>query len=397
MQTLNLPKIDGSSTLPAAEYNSLGNESQNLVTGSGQALAGGDLNQFGKAAAIYGAGGDYYVDSGLANAYVLTVINSKQAPHAYFDGMRVRFLPANTNSGASVINVNGLGSKPIKLDTSGTALPGGYIVTNKECELTYNDGGGYFVLKNQYAATAKVQSGQYITASSSGTDTYTASLSPAINAYTANMTVNIAFTAINTTTTPTLNINGIGAKTIVNADGGAVIPGQVQGLRILYFDQPLDKWVLRDITIFDPPVRAVIASVYLPTDFTLPTGGDTKIPISTVDFDTASSWNSGSTRFNPKVPGFYNITACVLGYSPTTSGPFSLQVWKNGGSPLSWRISEISIPAANKDTGLSGSIVIYMNGTTDYLELAAGQSTGADVTIHNGSGNTFMQISLIGK
>lgn len=146
MQTLNLPKVDGVSTEPAAEYNSFGYELQNIITGSGQTLSGGDLNQLGKAIAVYASCGDYYVDSGAANAYVVDPISSKQAPNAYRDGMRVRFLPANPNNGASTINVNSLGLKDIRLNAAGTALPGGYLRQNVETSLTYIVSLGYFII-----------------------------------------------------------------------------------------------------------------------------------------------------------------------------------------------------------------------------------------------------------
>ena len=64
-------------------------------------------------------------------------------------------------------------------------------------------------------SVAQLQSGSLTYASTSGTNTYTASLAPAITAYTTGMLVNLYFTIANTVTTPTINLNGLGAKTIV--------------------------------------------------------------------------------------------------------------------------------------------------------------------------------------
>jgi len=56
---------------------------------------------------------NYYTDSGTANAYVLTPGPGTVAPDAYYTGMIVEFVTNNENTGASTINVNGLGNKAI--------------------------------------------------------------------------------------------------------------------------------------------------------------------------------------------------------------------------------------------------------------------------------------------
>lgn len=141
----NLPaKTDGVSTLSAAEFNAnLGvNELQNLVTKTGQALdnAGGpdaDLNMLGKAAAIYASDGGFYQDSGIADAYVLSRVDTLESPDKYFNGMAVTFRVGNTNTGASTINVASRGVKSI-VDVAGNALAGGELVAGQYATLRYN-------------------------------------------------------------------------------------------------------------------------------------------------------------------------------------------------------------------------------------------------------------------
>src|SRR3990167_1110094 len=102
--------VDGSTPQCDAEYlNSVRSESNNAITNSGQTPAVGTLTQTSIAMAIYAAGGNFYTDSGAADAYVLTAVGTKNTPHAYFNGMSVRFLPGNVNTGASTINVATLG------------------------------------------------------------------------------------------------------------------------------------------------------------------------------------------------------------------------------------------------------------------------------------------------
>lgn len=72
----------------------------------------------------------------------------------------------------------------------------------------------------------------------SGTNTYTVTLSPAITEYTTGLLIPVKFTNANTSTTPTINCNSLGAKTIVSRDGTALSVGQIvaNGLYYLTYD-----------------------------------------------------------------------------------------------------------------------------------------------------------------
>lgn len=121
MQDLN-DKVTGGS-LSASEWNEVPSELQNVIEGLGQGLSSSDLNQLGKSIAGYAASGDFYTDSGVADAYVLTPIGSKQAPPTYANGngLRIRFAAGNTNTGPSTVNVATLGVKSL-LGEDGKAL-----------------------------------------------------------------------------------------------------------------------------------------------------------------------------------------------------------------------------------------------------------------------------------
>ena len=143
-------KTDLISTLPAEEFNSLNSELKNTIVDTGQTLETGTPTnkQIQIASAIYASGGEFYTDSGSANAYALDVVGSKQSPHAYFDGMLVRFRPTNANSGASTVNVNSLGIKSIVYQDGTTALASGSLVTTHDALLRYNSAVGKFILLN---------------------------------------------------------------------------------------------------------------------------------------------------------------------------------------------------------------------------------------------------------
>lgn len=135
MQDLN-DKVTGNSLL-ATEWNQVPSEIQNAIEALGVTLSSGDLNQLGKSLAGYAAEGAEYSDSGAANAYVLSATGTKQAIPSYRDGMRIRFMPANANTGASTVNVAGLGVVNIKLRGGTTDPSAGDIDPNLPCHLVY--------------------------------------------------------------------------------------------------------------------------------------------------------------------------------------------------------------------------------------------------------------------
>lgn len=91
----------------------------------------------------------------------------------------------------------------------------------------------------------------------------------------------------------------------------------------------------------------------------------TKVQCNTENFDTASCYdNATNFRFTPNVAGYYQITG-----GTSTGGSFTIfvnQIYKNGagiGGGVDYRVS------GTQSMGGRISILVYMNGTTDYVEL----------------------------
>lgn len=141
---LNIPtKADGVDTLSAAEFNSLNNELKNTIESSGQTLAGGDLFQIAKTMGSYVSSGSFYTDSGSVNNYVLSPLGSFKTPTTYLDGMEVSFVVGTTNTSASTINVNSLGSKAL-VDGSGNVLTANHLVSGTMITAKYNLSADHF-------------------------------------------------------------------------------------------------------------------------------------------------------------------------------------------------------------------------------------------------------------
>lgn len=66
----------------------------------------------------------------------------------YLNGMKVNLIPANTNTGASSLEINSLGTKAI-VDAYGNLLTAGMVQKNQNHELIYN--GTAFILMNRFA------------------------------------------------------------------------------------------------------------------------------------------------------------------------------------------------------------------------------------------------------
>lgn len=87
----------------------------------------------------------YVVASGSANTYTASLT---PAPLSYVDGMPVAVKINATNSGASTINVNGLGPRPIK-DSRGNAMSAGRLNASIIYTMRYEASNGNFILMGE--------------------------------------------------------------------------------------------------------------------------------------------------------------------------------------------------------------------------------------------------------
>lgn len=106
-------------------------------------------------------------------------------------------------------------------------------------------------------------------------------------------------------------------------------------------------------------------SVYLSATQAISAATFTKVQFNTKRFDTASAYDAGLYRFNPTVAGYYQINAIVtMDYSGSQFTYAELHLYKNGASIL--RTAAVDVSWYGTQTL---SEVVYLNGTTDYLEV----------------------------
>jgi len=92
-------------------------------------------------------------------------------------------------------------------------------------------------------------------------------------------------------------------------------------------------------------------------------GTATKVALATENFDTANCF--ASSTFTPNVAGYYQFSFSVRFESVTGA----LALLHKNGSP----IAQGSFVAVANSYTSTGSDLVYMNGTTDYVDLYAYQ------------------------
>jgi hypothetical protein len=113
------------------------------------------------------------------------------------------------------------------------------------------------------------------------------------------------------------------------------------------------------------------------------------------DFDPQNWWNSSTYQLTPTIAGYYNIFVGVWLDNPgVTNNQANIQVRKNGNSFV------IVQNPLNNVTGqaFEASKIVYLNGTTDYIEFTIFQGSTGSVNILQGTANgsgTWFSASLI--
>jgi hypothetical protein len=112
----------------------------------------------------------------------------------------------------------------------------------------------------------------------------------------------------------------------------------------------------------------------------------TKIQLDSETFDTNSCFDSTTNyRFTPTLAGYYQFNGKIR----TTGTNVWYGIFYKNGSDYSRYVENAVL-----GEGYSGSDIIYLNGTTDYVEMYI-YSTGTGSSVDGGSNTTYMSGSWI--
>ena len=133
-------------------------------------------------------------------------------------------------------------------------------------------------------------------------------------------------------------------------------------------------------------------SAYGNANYTQTSGVWTKLQANTKEFDTASCFNTSTYAFTPNVAGYYQITSQITLSAGTSCTLALTAIYKNGSS----------FKSGNDIRGTTGttfrlinSALIYMNGTTDYLEIYGRMDGVGTITSVCSSSDGYFQAVLV--
>jgi len=93
----------------------------------------------------------------------------------------------------------------------------------------------------------------------------------------------------------------------------------------------------------------------------------TKMQFNTEEFDTANCYdNATNYRFTPNVAGYYQINGAAESTGNSGSTYYLVAIWKNGSQ---FKFGQNYLSSSTAGPSATVSALIYLNGTTDYVEL----------------------------
>jgi fibronectin-binding autotransporter adhesin len=149
------------------------------------------------------------------------------------------------------------------------------------------------------------------------------------------------------------------------------------------------KWVNATVASAVSAAVAPSLSVYRSTTQTVTANTPTKLAFDTVTFDTNNNWSAANNRYIPTIAGKYLVLVSATTVSAASADYISSQIMKNGVEV--GQAGEISA-GAGQGLETTGSVIVDMNGTTDYIE---GWTTTSRTSITGAASSTYMYASLI--
>lgn len=135
----------------------------------------------------------------------------------------------------------------------------------------------------------------------------------------------------------------------------------------------------------DYTIPGPVFSCYQSTIQAVANNTSTKVLLQTNEFDSAGAL-SANGRFQPPVAGYYQISGSVQ--FSNSSALMLASVYKNGAE---YKRGAQYGSAASSGVSATVSALVYLNGTSDYVELWANQQSGGSLNTTNLSTVTYFQ------
>lgn len=138
-----------------------------------------------------------------------------------------------------------------------------------------------------------------------------------------------------------------------------------------------------------------LAQAYINANFSVAAGsGWIKVTYNAVEFDTDSAFNLTNNRFIPNKAGYYRITMnSHWAMTGTTGFTLNQALYKNG-SQIKVTAQLIDYTAPFSQT-LATTAIVYLNGSSDYVEGYVTHNSGNSAILTGGSAATWISTEFI--
>lgn len=339
-------------------------------------------------------------NSAGANTFLVTANNI--IPAAYVQNMGIRFKATFAITGASTINVNGLGVVGVK-KAGGAAVATGDILSGQMVSLVYD--GVNFQMENYNGVSGSVTNnfstvGLPYVVDTGATNALIGTYSPAITSYVAGLGITIKLANAITGAT-TINCNGLGLKSVVYADLVALMPGWFIAGTILELEY--DGTQFQVVNIISTFYRKPTANISIFVNQAI--GNDANDGVSNTAGHALATIQGGINKAFTYAPSQFAITvvveAGVYNEAPATpgyAGPNIIlqgvgSVTVNGGAaantfvvtgPNTMTVTGFTATNAGP-AGQSSIFASYSGATINVNGNTSGASTGSVFAAYSGS------------
>ncbi|WP_414463365.1 C1q-like domain-containing protein [Hyphomicrobium sp. DY-1] len=278
--------------------------------------------------------------------------------------------------------------------------------------LTVNTSGGGTATPAGSASDVQFNDGTKL-AADTGNFTYSAGLFKAPNISTTNIT------ATGAGNFGTINSSGLGTLGSLIVTGGATITGQASittistsliqvggngaactsslagGVRYNSTSNTMDYCSGSAWLSLGPSATVVPAVlVTMSANQTIAASTAAALNLDTKAFDTNNNYDTSTQKFTPTIPGYYQVNTAVTCASATSVLNACIGYLSKNGVTLMAPVNRAGETGSQWTS--AGSIVVYMNGSTDYLQLKGfTEATGGGILSGSNIGGTFFSAALL--
>ena len=123
----------------------------------------------------------------------------------------------------------------------------------------------------------------------------------------------------------------------------------------------------------------------------VPSGANTKLLFNREEMDTDNAYDSTNYRFVPQVAGYYYIGTRIT--SEGVNNAQSLNIYRNGTIVVEYQVNA----SASATSSQINEALVYLNGSSDYVEIYVYQGSGSNKTYYGADYNCqFYGFRVIG-